>query len=118
MSGTIVKSDKCLVKRNREIDTLGDMVKLLIKDANTCESHIRKEDSQFWRRALVRAVFALIEGGTYRVKQAALGAAESQLVLPTEEAQPIFSAAEILLLKEESYEVSEKGEPYVQPKFT
>ncbi len=42
---------------------------MLYGDVSACEAVITAADSPFSRRQLVRAVFALIEAGTYSVKK-------------------------------------------------
>lgn len=56
---------------------------------------------QFWRRTAVRAIFALIEGVVYRMKQLAYE-------VHAYEGAPLPSA-DVALLLEESYELNDKG---------
>ena len=78
---------------------------VLAGDVKKCMEEFHAEDNQFWRRTFVRSTFALIEGNTFRMKQYAL--TQSHL----------FTGAEVALLKEESYELNEKGIAYEQPKY-
>jgi hypothetical protein len=63
----------------------------------------KESDDVFWRRGLVRAVFAYIEGLTYQLKR------ESHLArtLPRRDK---FSAAELLLLVDRDYRLNDNGE--------
>lgn len=67
----------------------------------------RKKNDQFNRRMYVRSVFALIEGMVYRMKQICLSE-------PAERHYD-FSAAEIALLREEAYELEDKGRVKIRP---
>src|SRR5262249_13758111 len=63
---------------------------------------LNKNDKQFWRRALVRSLFAFIEGMNFRLKRG---------VLVVNERIPLnLTTAELSLLKEEQY-IIDKGEP-------
>jgi len=57
----------------------------------------------------VRSLFAYVEGLTYAFKRYALALHEQR--------EPIFSNAEIALLREVSYDLSDKGEALEQGKF-
>jgi hypothetical protein len=94
---------------NQFVDDLGQMLSLLFDDVKQCKVQLETEDSQFGRRVYVRTVFALIEGLTFQMKQIVLKMHdELNLGYPT---------AELALLKEEAYELNDKGEAYVQSKF-
>src|SRR5215210_6831875 len=93
----------------KAIEQFTDLLNILGKDVRQCNDGVIAEDSQFWRRAFVRAVFALIECLTFRMKQAALELYQS--------GEARFSEAELALLKEESYELNDKGVAYMQAKF-
>jgi hypothetical protein len=56
----------------------------------------------FWRRAYIRAVYALVEGVVYSMKQYAIAVDQMD--------GKIFSPAEIALLTEKTYDLSDKGE--------
>jgi hypothetical protein len=66
--------------------------------------------NQFWRRTAVRAIFALIEGVVYRMKQLAyeVHAYEGTLL-------PSADVASLLL--EESYELNDKGVAITRPNY-
>ncbi len=58
--------------------------------------------NQFWRRTIVRTIFALVEGISHQYKKVALQISEIT--------QVEFSDAEITLLKELSYSLNARGE--------
>jgi hypothetical protein len=78
---------------------------VLAGDVKKCMQEFHAEDNQFWRRTFIRSTFALIEGNTFQMKQYAL--TQSHL----------FTRAEVTLLREESYELNEKGIAFEQPKY-
>jgi hypothetical protein len=91
------------------VNELQSLVLYLAEDANICLARSEEEPLQFWLRSLVRTMFAMVEGVTFRMKQIALqsfqlGCAE-------------FSLPELAILREESYELKENGEPRAQTKF-
>jgi hypothetical protein len=83
-----------------------EIKEILSTDVTVCASMLKTEDNQFWRRMLVRSVFALIEGTVYRMKQLAFEVSLDERV-------PL-SRAEIALLVEEGYDLNDKGEPIVK----
>jgi hypothetical protein len=85
------------------------LFELLFEDAFYFKEQLEKQDNQFMRRAYVRSVFAAIEGNTFNMKQTAL--------LVGRRAGADFSEEDIALLKEESYDLNDKGEAYSQTKF-
>lgn len=72
-------------------------IKMLVQSRNLDEQELL-----FWRRVYVRAVYALIEGVTYRMKQYAIDIDNDD--------KKLLSQIEILLLQEDSYDLSDKGE--------
>src|SRR6266498_3697469 len=81
------------------------MLDILIADVDRLtESEI---DDQSNRRMFARSVFALIEGAVYRMKQICLS--------NEPESHYAFSAGELALLREESYELDDKGRVVVRP---
>jgi hypothetical protein len=83
------------------IQVLSDDVEQAIKVVNA-------EDSPYTRRALVRAVFAAVEGITYDLKQICLKF--SKVIQP----DPPYTDAEMAMLREESYEVDDKGRAHTR----
>ncbi len=77
---------------------------VLAGNVKKCVEEFHAEDEQFWRRTFIRSTFALIEGNTFRMKQYALTQCH------------LFTGAEVALLKEESYELNEKGIAFEQAK--
>ena len=102
------------------------LFKALSDDAIAADEERTQSDNQFKRRTYVRTVFALIEGDTFRRKHAALmlhdlyqemlgvSAPPEQLAKVT---QVVFTDAEIALIREEQYELDNKGEVQTRQKF-
>jgi hypothetical protein len=82
-----------------------DFLKELSKDVGAASERLRQEDTPVARRSYTRAVFAEVEGITNYLKVLSLRTPLS------------FSAAELAMLKEETYSVNDKGEAYAQLKF-
>jgi hypothetical protein len=76
----------------------------LVADVATARAAMVSNDTQFARRQFVRATFAKLEGFTSALKQFCLRS-------PTLETD--CSAAEIALLREETFSLDDKGEPRV-----
>jgi hypothetical protein len=82
-------------------------VSVLHSDFYTCSERLNKEGgSQYWRRALVRAFFAKVEGVIYCMKRIA----HSCRFQPGVE----FSDGELMVLIEKTYQPNDKGEVYEQ----
>src|SRR5262249_37351552 len=87
-------------------EDLMEMVGTLHQDVCRASDDLEREDTPYRRRASVRAVFASIEATVFKLKGYAL-----------QNRQKVdFSAADIALLKEESYSV-DNGKAQAQPKF-
>ena len=76
----------------------------LAADVATARAAMISNDTQFARRQFVRATFAKLEGFTSTLKQ---------LCLRSPRIETDYSAAEIALLREETFSLDEKGEPRV-----
>lgn len=57
---------------NEVFEKYKNLFSILVEDVITAEDEMRQSDTQFRRRNYIRAVFALIEGDTFRRKQTAL----------------------------------------------
>ena len=55
-------------------------IEILHDDVELCARELNKNDLQVWRRALVRALFAMVEGVVYRMQQIALNASHQPRV--------------------------------------
>jgi len=77
-------------------------------DVGLAETEMDRNDTPYHRRNFVRALFAMIEGSIYVIKQTVLVAGFSEKKL---------SLAEIALLKEETFELDNKGNIRSQIKF-
>lgn len=82
--------------------------KVLQEDVVEALNQLLKDPSNFWLRTHIRAFFALVEGTTFGLKQVAL---------KVHEYRPCFTEAEVSLLKEVSYELSEQGKVQIRPKY-
>lgn len=93
-------------------DELLDFFQLLHQDVETCIAMLQQEPptstvNLFARRAYVRAVFAFIEGVTYRMKLLAFNDKDRPNVN--------FSPAELAFLLEEDFDLNDKGEVVSAP---
>jgi hypothetical protein len=98
------------ITQSKESADLGRHYSQLHTDAEMSLSRVKDESGryseQYLIRQYVRAVFAMIEGVSYVMKQAAKSFNTK-----------IFSAAELAMLSEESYDLNEKGEAYKVKKY-
>jgi len=100
LSTTAGVSMNKIIATLREMDELGCV---LLNDAKHAEAHLQSDTA---RRHYVRAVFAYIEGLGFRLKRVVLARHASGLckLLPPE----------IALLREESYDLDDKGVPHIR----
>ncbi|MDQ3816348.1 MAG: hypothetical protein M3362_01500 [Acidobacteriota bacterium] len=91
-------------------DVLQELHQMLIILRSDVEKFNVNESDQSARRIFVRAVFALVEGMTYKLKQVSLK--KSSYLKPVES---VFSPGEIALLREESFDLDDKGIVTVKP---
>lgn len=71
-------------------------------DVTMSRKMVKKSTKPFWRRTLVRSLFACIEGINHRMKFVAMGMAEVNSVK--------LSRAEHALLREEAYNLNDNGD--------
>jgi len=76
-------------------------VAVLTKDVEHCAEMANSTQEQFWRRSLVRAFFADVEGTIYRMKQIAYACREQTGVS--------FSTGEEHVMLEKAYSLDDKG---------
>ncbi len=76
-------------------------IEILHDDVEFCARELNKSDLPVWRRALVRALFAMVEGVIYRMQQIALNASHQPRVT--------FSPGELQALSEKSFELDGNG---------
>ena len=92
-----------------DVARLVDTVTILSEDVRYAAGLSKIEDTQFARRAYVRAVFALVEGNINLMVDVILRAyARDEIELSSDEIAP---------LREESYELSEQGKAVIKPRF-
>lgn len=89
-------------------DRLPELFLSLANDVIIAERELDQAEPQFRRRSYIRAVFALVEGVTFVMKQFALSVHERGDIT--------FPPAELALLREEQYDL-DKGTPRTQQKF-
>src|SRR4051794_34426870 len=82
----------------------------LSDDLKLCDEEADKTNSQFWKRAYARALFAYIEGLTYLKKLQAYYAYKTGKVK--------YTKAELAVILEETYELNNKGEATERSTFT
>jgi len=90
-----------VVSAFRELDELGC---ILWNDAKRAEAHLHDDTA---RRQFVRAVFAYIEGLVYRLKRV--------IITGHEAGRYDLLPSDLALLREETYELDDKGNPQVRP---
>ena len=115
-----VPGEKAVFERTRgffiEIADLRDKCSVLQKDSERCIKAAQKHSqSQFWRRMLVKNLFAWFEGTVYGMKRLVLRQSQRKEVE--------FSIAELAMLREEKYELDSQSSEAVTratnyPKFT
>jgi hypothetical protein len=94
---------------SRKVDELPLVLAAVSFDITFASQHINEKaaeddsEDQFWRRTLVRALFAAVEAVSYSLKRFALAASEVPGVN--------FSAADLAALREEAYDLEESGKP-------
>jgi hypothetical protein len=96
-----------MVDDKEQPDTGIELIGALLDDCSLANSLFHAEDSAFNRRNLFRVFFAAVEGCVFDVKQTLLEAA----------GDIGYSDAEISLLREESYELTDNGEVIARQKF-
>ncbi len=97
-----------MTPKGKNFRQLQDAILLFSEDAVLAEKNIDTSDTPYNRRAMVRALFAMIEGTIFILKQMALATAAHQNILNT---------GELLLLEEKIPEITSKGECRMQTKY-
>jgi hypothetical protein len=111
------KTVRVLQAFSAELDTyeeqfnlLQSMGLILRQDVLDCGKLALDNNKTDWgSRAFTHAVFAMIEGGVFRLKQMALKLSEH--------GKGNFSRAELVILEETSYDLNDKGQTQTQVKF-
>ena len=86
-----------------------ELIEVLSNDLIASGAELTKPNTQFRRRTLVRSFFAQVEGEAFLRKRFALEQREGGDVE--------FSAAEFAILREEQYDLNNKGAVRTQQKF-
>jgi hypothetical protein len=92
---------KLSVELDKAFQEMEAIVRELGGDIRLCRNMLEQDDTPFWRRTYVRALFAAIEGINYRMKYLAINLSDSN--------QITFTVAEKAALLEESYDIDDKG---------
>jgi hypothetical protein len=95
-----------------KVKKLGDLTRPIIqfaKDVEEAEDTLDAEDSQYKRRVLARALFAMIEGTVYFLKQTTFSTGFS--------IRGKLKVGEFLLLLEETTELKSNGQIYTKKRF-
>lgn len=85
---------------------LEEIFETLGSDVTMSQKMLKKTTKPFWRRTLVRSLFACIEGINHHMKSVAIGLAEVNSVKLTR--------AEYAFLREETYNLTDKGDAKVE----
>lgn len=94
----------------QQFKKLNEMEGILTQDVVTCAKLTEGEDkTESAARSFVRSVFAMIEGCVFNLKQSALTLSKH--------GRGAFTQAELAMLEEVSYDLTDKGETKQQPKF-
>lgn len=108
--GTLKAFQAELSTYREQLAKLQEMGGILQKDLLDCAKLAMGEGkTDSGSRSFVRAVFALIEGGVFNLKQIALKLSEH--------GKGNFSKAELLMLEEITYDLDERGKAQAQTKF-
>lgn len=86
----------------KAIEELNATIEVLHGDVQCCAAALAEQGSQFWRRTLVRAIFAQIEGVMFCMKAIAFACRHQPGVK--------FSVGELIVLIEKSYRPNDRGE--------
>jgi hypothetical protein len=92
---------KLSVELDKAFQEMEAIIRELGGDIRLCRNTLEQDDTPFWRRTYVRALFAAIEGINYRMKHLAINLSDSN--------QITFTVAEKAALLEESYDIDDKG---------
>jgi hypothetical protein len=102
-----LRDDHVLVIRIKKVQDLINPILNLVEDASLAEKMLKENDTQYLRRCFIRALFAMIEGAIFTLKQAVF-----TYGMTVEELTPIekrLSISELVLLQEISIELGNNG---------
>lgn len=88
------------MNRAEAVAQLKEVWSILTEDLNLAEEYWQIEKTAYAKRALIRAFFAAVEGLSYQLRQVTLATLENTEFITT---------AELALLKEERYDLDDKG---------
>jgi hypothetical protein len=93
----------------RKFRDLIDPVVQFSLDAGEAEENVDANDTQYNRRALVRALFAMIEGTVYFLKQTILSANSGK--------KNVLTPADLILLQDAIADIDSQGHPCLRPRY-
>lgn len=91
-------------------DDLEGILGAIFEDASTAEELLQTSDTQFNRRAYVRAMFATVEAFVHWLKYRALQEHEGDTLSG-------LTAADVAMLREEAYSLDSSGDSRTRPRF-
>jgi hypothetical protein len=91
------------------VNTLVELSDALLSDVQTASRQLASAPIAYHRRQYVRSVFSLLDGMAYALKQAAHEGAAGFGV--------VFSLGEVAMIREETYDLDERGQAKSRPAY-
>lgn len=88
-----------------------ELIEILNQDVQQLILDYNKSQTQLNRRGLIRAIFAFIEGNIFKIK-------EEIVIEETHKRKPALSTEELILLKEKTPYINDKGKVKSSPKYS
>ena len=98
-----------MTTRVKKLHDLTNPIVQFAADAGQAENNVDAEDTQYNRRATVRALFAMIEGTIFFLKQTALATSTVK--------KDVLTTGELILLQDQTAEINTKGESELRTKY-
>jgi hypothetical protein len=110
----ITRSDpvRFMTNMTTRVKKLHDLINPIVQfaeDAGQAENNVDAEDTQYNRRVMVRALFAMIEGTIFFLKQTALATSTIK--------KDVLTTGELILLQDQTAEINTKGEAKLKTKY-
>lgn len=96
------------MNRAEAVSQLKNVWAILNSDLDAAIQYVRKYNTQYAQRAMVRTWFALVEGLSYQLRQVTLASLQGT---------DFLSPSEVVLLNEMRHSVSDKGYPKTSEQF-
>ena len=97
------------MKKYKGIELFQSMDEILSRDVEYWIRYLKRDDNQFVRRSLIRATFSFFEGIIFSMKH--------EIILEASKINIELSEAELMALKEVSYELNRTGMLHSKSKF-